>query len=56
MNALGLRRDPPPRPEQVWESETPCTCGSRLTYDDGSGYTCVACGLWRSGLAWKRPT
>lgn len=56
MRALGLQRDPPPRPGQAWESETPHACGSRLTFDDGTGYTCVGCGQWRTGLSWKRPT
>ncbi|KKM65545.1 hypothetical protein LCGC14_1490220 [marine sediment metagenome] len=50
MGALGFVRQGAQRAGQVWEAERPCGgCGSRLTHDDGTGFTCVECGMWRTG-------
>ena len=45
---LGLRREGEKNEEKVWEG-TLHSCGSRLTYDDGYGNTCVECGQWKAG-------
>ena len=50
MDALGLRREGEKNEGKVWEG-VPHHCGSRLTYDDGTGNTCVECGQWKAGGA-----
>ena len=50
FSLLGLRREGEDRKGKVWDGAK-CSCGSRLTHDDGTGFTCVDCGLWKAGGA-----
>jgi len=45
---FGLQREGEKNKGRVWDGAK-CSCGSRLTYDDGTGNTCVECGLWKAG-------
>ena len=39
-----------PADAKAWDSDTPCkVCGSPRTYNDGFGFSCVECGLWKDG-------
>ena len=50
MAALGLRREGEKNEGKVWEGAK-CSCGSTLTFDDGTGNACVDCGRWKAGGA-----
>ena len=48
LGAMGLRREGEKNEGKVWDGKK-CPCGSTLTFDDGTGYTCVECRRWKTG-------